>query len=40
MPAVNAHYYHYHCSGNRMEGKAEYVLPTGTKYIGELKDGM
>lgn len=24
----------------RMEGKAEYLFPTGTKYIGEMKDGM
>ncbi len=24
----------------RMEGKCEYVLPTGTKYVGDMKDGM
>ncbi|OWK10402.1 MORN5 [Cervus elaphus hippelaphus] len=24
----------------RMEGDAEYILPTETKYIGEMKDGM
>lgn len=23
-----------------MEGKAEYILPTETKYVGEMKDGM
>ena len=23
-----------------MEGDAEYILPTETKYIGEMKDGM
>ena len=25
---------------HRMEGMAEYVFPTGTKYVGEMKDGM
>uniref|UniRef100_A0A8P0ST38 MORN repeat-containing protein 5 n=1 Tax=Canis lupus familiaris TaxID=9615 RepID=A0A8P0ST38_CANLF len=25
---------------NRMEGEAEYILPTKTKYVGEMKDGM
>lgn len=24
----------------RMEGEAEYLLPTETKYVGEMKDGM
>ena len=24
----------------RMEGVGEFVFPTGTKYVGELKDGM
>lgn len=24
----------------RMEGVAEYILPTKTKYVGEMKDGM
>uniref|UniRef100_A0A8C9UQZ2 MORN repeat-containing protein 5 n=1 Tax=Spermophilus dauricus TaxID=99837 RepID=A0A8C9UQZ2_SPEDA len=24
----------------RMEGKAEYILPTETRYVGEMKDGM
>lgn len=24
----------------RMEGKAEYILPTETRYIGDMKDGM
>ena len=24
----------------RMEGKGEYLFPTGTKYIGDIKDGM
>uniref|UniRef100_A0A8C0M716 MORN repeat-containing protein 5 n=1 Tax=Canis lupus familiaris TaxID=9615 RepID=A0A8C0M716_CANLF len=24
----------------RMEGEAEYILPTKTKYVGEMKDGM
>ncbi|XP_055456581.1 MORN repeat-containing protein 5 [Psammomys obesus] len=24
----------------RMEGQAEYILPTDTKYVGEMKDGM
>lgn len=23
-----------------MEGEAEYILPTETKYVGEMKDGM
>ena len=23
-----------------MEGDAEYILPTETKYVGEMKDGM
>lgn len=23
-----------------MEGEAEYLLPTETKYVGEMKDGM
>ena len=25
---------------HRMEGKGEYVFPTGAKYIGDMKDGM
>uniref|UniRef100_A0A2K5DL41 MORN repeat-containing protein 5 n=1 Tax=Aotus nancymaae TaxID=37293 RepID=A0A2K5DL41_AOTNA len=24
----------------RMEGKAKYILPTETVYVGEMKDGM
>ena len=24
----------------RMEGKGEYTFPSGTKYVGEFKDGM
>ncbi|KAF5923321.1 hypothetical protein HPG69_017828 [Diceros bicornis minor] len=24
----------------RMEGEAEYILPTETRYVGEMKDGM
>lgn len=24
----------------RMEGKGEYTFPTGTRYVGEMKDGM
>lgn len=24
----------------RMEGKGEYVFPTGTKYVGDMRDGM
>uniref|UniRef100_A0A8I6GL84 MORN repeat-containing protein 5 n=2 Tax=Rattus norvegicus TaxID=10116 RepID=A0A8I6GL84_RAT len=24
----------------RMEGNAEYILPTDTRYVGEMKDGM
>ena len=24
----------------RMEGAGEFVFPTGTKYVGEMKDGM
>lgn len=24
----------------RMEGDAEYILPTETRYVGEMKDGM
>ncbi|XP_038405391.1 MORN repeat-containing protein 5 isoform X5 [Canis lupus familiaris] len=27
-------------TGSRMEGEAEYILPTKTKYVGEMKDGM
>lgn len=23
-----------------MEGKGKYILPTATKYVGEMKDGM
>ncbi|XP_013368751.1 PREDICTED: MORN repeat-containing protein 5 isoform X2 [Chinchilla lanigera] len=24
----------------RMEGNAEYIMPTETRYVGEMKDGM
>ena len=27
-------------SSPRMEGKGEYIFPTGTKYVGDMKDGM
>uniref|UniRef100_A0A8D0G9B6 MORN repeat-containing protein 5 n=1 Tax=Sphenodon punctatus TaxID=8508 RepID=A0A8D0G9B6_SPHPU len=25
---------------DRLEGRGQYILPTETKYVGELKDGM
>ena len=34
---VHAEVMHY--SFVRMEGMGEFVFPTGTKYVGELKDG-
>lgn len=36
MPNVSI-YNHLSC---RIEGKGIYIFPTGTKYEGELKDGM
>ena len=24
----------------RLEGKGEYLFPNGTKYVGDMKDGM
>ena len=24
----------------KMDGRGEYLFPTGTKYIGDMKDGM
>lgn len=38
-PSCHAEPSDFPCS-YRMEGSAEYILPTDTRYIGEMKDGM
>lgn len=39
MPQRHAGLSDFPCS-YRMEGNAEYILPTDTRYVGEMKDGM